>query len=88
MIFPIFFQGYKIISTVTNSPYFQLSDRALSKVEVILESNCSSLGHCGGLGLIPGLVQWVKRSGVATAVARIQSLARELPYAVGVAVKN
>ena len=37
---------------------------------------------------IPGPVQWVKGSGVATAVARIQSLAQELPYAKGAAIKK
>ena len=40
------------------------------------------------MGLSPGLAQWVKGSGVATAVARIQSLAQELPYAVSVAIKK
>ena len=46
-----------------------------------------------GTGLIPGLVQWVKGSDIAAAaaqvaaVAQLQSLARELPYAVGVAIK-
>ena len=38
-------------------------------------------------GLIPGLVQWVKGSSVAAAVAVIQSPARELLYAVGAAIK-
>ena len=44
--------------------------------------------------MIPGLVQWVKRSGVATAVAqvsgvaRIQSLAQKLTYAEGAAIKK
>ena len=41
------------------------------------------------MGLLPGLVQWVKRSAVATVVAQvaamawIQSLAQEFPYAMG-----
>ena len=41
------------------------------------------------MGLILGPAQWVKGSGIAAvvaqveAVARIQSLAQELPYAVG-----
>ena len=34
------------------------------------------------VGSIPSPAQWVKRSGVAAAVAQIQSLAMELPYAV------
>ena len=43
---------------------------------------------------IPCPVQWVKGSSIAkavvwvTAVAQIQPLARELPYAVGVAIKK
>ena len=45
------------------------------------------------MGSIPGPAQWVKGSGVAavaqvTAVALIQSLARELPYATGAAIKK
>ena len=45
-------------------------------------------------GSIPGPAQWVKRSGIdvavaqATAEARAQSLARELPYASGMAIKT
>ena len=38
--------------------------------------------------LIPGLAQWVKGFGVATAVAQIQFLAWELPCAMNVAIKN
>ena len=38
-------------------------------------------------GFDPRPVQWLKGSSVATAVARIQSLAQELPYAVGEALK-
>ena len=37
---------------------------------------------------IPGPGQWIKGSGVAPAAAGIQSLARELPYAAGVAENN
>ena len=37
--------------------------------------------------MILNLVQWVKGSGMATAMARIQSLAQELPYAADVAIK-
>ena len=37
---------------------------------------------------ISGLAQWVKGSGVATAVAQIQSLAQELTYATHVAIKK
>ena len=45
------------------------------------------------MGLIPGLVHWVKGSGIAASIAQIaavawiQSLAQELPYATGVAIK-
>ena len=44
------------------------------------ESNCSSSSCCGGLGLIPGPVQWVKGSGVAatTAWIRVPSLATSM----------
>ena len=44
--------------------------------------------------MVPRLAQWVKGSDVATGVAlvaataQIQSLAQELPYAVGIAIKN
>ena len=38
--------------------------------------------------MIPGHAQWVKGSRVATAVAQIQFLARELPYAVGASIKK
>jgi len=40
------------------------------------------------VGLIPSMAQWDKGSSVAAAGAWIQSLAWELPYAVGVAVKK
>ena len=39
------------------------------------------------MGSIPGLAQWVKGSGVAAAVAQLQSLAQELPYAADVSIK-
>ena len=48
---------------------------------------------CAEVSSIPGLAQYVKGSGVATAVAQItaaawiQSLAWELPYTAGVAIK-
>ena len=57
------------------------------------ESDCNSLGHCGGMVSIPGPGQWVKGSGVATAAAQvsaaaqIQSLAWELQYAIDTAIK-
>ena len=40
------------------------------------------------MGSIPSLVQWIGGSSVAEAVAWIQSLARALPNAVGVAIKK
>ena len=46
------------------------------------------MGRCGGVGLIPGPVQWVKGSTEATAVAQIQSLAWELPHAESVTKKK
>ena len=45
---------------------------------------CSSFQHAR----VPTEAQWVKGSKVATAATRIQSLAQELPYAVGVAIKK
>ena len=58
--------------------------------------NCSSSVLCGGGGTggsISTLAQWIKGSGVVTAVdyapvvAQIQSLAQKLPYAMGVVIK-
>ena len=52
------------------------------------ESNCSGSGSCRGRSLLPGPVQWVKGPVIAAAaaqvaaVAGIQSLAWELPYAM------
>ena len=52
------------------------------------ESRCSGSGHCGGQGSIPGPVQCVEGSSIASAAAQIQSLARGLPHAPGVAIKK
>ena len=38
--------------------------------------------------MVPGLVQWVEISGVAAAKAQIPSLAQELPYTVGAAIRE
>ena len=52
------------------------------------------MGGCRGVNSIPSLAQQVKGSGVATAAAKvaaaagIQSLAQELPYAMGAAIKK
>ena len=40
------------------------------------------------MGSIPGPGQWVKGSGIAAPAAQIQSLAQELPYAAGAAIKK
>ena len=40
------------------------------------------------MGSVPGSGQWVKGSSVAAALARIQSLAWDLPGAVGVAIRT
>ena len=40
------------------------------------------------MGSIPSLAQWVEGSDIATAVAWIQSLALEFPYAMGAAIKK
>ena len=51
------------------------------------------MGPHGGWSLIPSQAQWVKGSGVAAAAvcvvaeAKIQSLARELPCSLGMAIK-
>ena len=50
--------------------------------------------HCGVIGSIPSLAQQVTGSSIATAVvqvavaAQIQSLAWELPFATGAAIKK
>ena len=38
--------------------------------------------------MILGSEMWVKESGVAKAASQIQSLAQELPYAAGLAIKK
>ena len=51
------------------------------------ESNCC---HCSlfiAVSLIPSPVQWVRGLGVGTAAAWIQSLAQELPCAMGATMK-
>ena len=40
------------------------------------ESDCSSLGHWGDVGLIPGPEQWVKGSGIAAAVKQVAAAAQ------------
>ena len=53
-----------------------------------------SLAHCGGMGSIPGLVQCVKGSGIATAMAQvaavvwIQFLVWEVLYTNSAAIKK
>ena len=49
-------------------------------------ADCSGSGSCTGADSISGPVQWVKGSSIATAAAQIQSLARELPYPMGMAI--
>lgn len=49
---------------------------------------CSGLGCRGDVGLLPGAAQWGKGSSIVTAVAQTQSLAEELPYAMGAAVNK
>ena len=44
------------------------------------------MARYAGMGLIPSLAQWVKGLGVAA--ARIQSLAQEVPYALGEVLKR
>ena len=53
-----------------------------------LESKYSGLGLCRGTVSPLSPTQWVKESSVAIAAAQIQSLAQELPYATGVAIKK
>ena len=59
-----------------------------------LRSDCGGSGCYGGMGSIPGLMQWdpalpqfATVAQVAT-VAQIQFFAWELPYAMGVAIKR
>ena len=44
------------------------------------DSVYSSLGHRRGTGTIPGLAVWLTGSGVAAAMAQVQSLAQKFPY--------
>ena len=44
--------------------------------------NLTVAGYCGGMGSIPGLTQWVKRSSITPTVAW------ELPNAAGAAKKR
>ena len=46
------------------------------------------MGPCRGMSLVTGSVQWVKGLGIVTAVTGIQSLAWEISYTVGVAIKK
>lgn len=60
------------------------------QVPCVVESNCSSQGHCGGAGSIPAwwgglVVQRCRSRGVNR---WIQSLTQECPYAVDTATKG
>ena len=63
-------------------------------LEFLLRHSGLRISHClyDSLGLIPGPAQLSKRSGSAAAVAAaaswIESLAQELPYAMGTAIKK
>ena len=46
------------------------------------------MGHFRGAGSISGLMQWVKGSGFAAAMAHVKSLAWVLPYATGAGEKK
>ena len=37
-------------------------------VQWVKNFECCGLGHCGGVGLIPGLEEWIKGSGISAAV--------------------
>ena len=68
-------------------------------VQWVKNFDCCGLGHCGGVGLIPGLEEWIKGSGISAAVeqlapveqlrpvAQIHALAQELPYVMSAAIK-
>ena len=49
------------------------------------ESDCSGSSCCGGTNLIAGPAPWGKRFSIA---AQIRSLAQELPYTMGGAIKK
>ena len=63
-----------------HGPYFKVNVNEVPSIKILnhavpavmqctKESDCSSSGHCRGVGSIPGLVQWVKESGIAAAAA-------------------
>lgn len=52
------------------------------------ESDYGGLDCCRGAGSILGTVQWIKAYGIATAATQTQSLAPELPYDLGAAIKK
>ena len=63
-----------------HGPYFKVNVNEVPSIKIlnhavpavmqcIKESDWSSSGHCRGVGSIPGLVQWVKESGIAAAAA-------------------
>ena len=51
------------------------------------ESDCSSLGHWGDVGLIPGPEHWVKGPGIAAAVEQVAAAA-QIPQAASAAIKK
>lgn len=55
-----------------------------------VKTDCHDLGCCGGTSSVPGLMHWFKvfaAVAYVTAEARIQFLAQDLPYAMGIVIK-
>ena len=62
-------------------------------MEALWSSHCGTTGSAASLqhqdaGSIPGLAQWVKESGVATAVTWVEAVAEIWPMCQGVAKKK
>ena len=70
--------------------YEFLRSRVILEVSTVVqwESDGSGWGHCGGASYTPDPMHWITGYGIAAVEAWIQPLAKEFPYAVGLAIKK